>query len=90
MNDDPNERMRGAIRATLAELQACGRVKSLSDWCRHADLHESTLRMFLKGASKSLTVETCGALARAADVPIGVIIGEVPFPPTPAPAHAAE
>lgn len=87
-NAAPTDPVRCAIRSALSELVSRGSVSSLSDWCAQADLPESTLRMYLSGRTRSLTVDTCRALADAAGLPMAVLLGEAPFPPPVAPPAA--
>lgn len=47
-------------------------------WCAAADLDNSVLRKFLSGENDSLTLSSLSALAQAASVSIGEMLGERP------------
>lgn len=78
MEHDPLNQVRSAIRGVLDDLVKGGRFSSLSDWCSHAEMPESTVRMFLAGKTKSLTLQSAMALAKAADIPTSRLLGETP------------
>jgi len=77
MSGDCMDYYRGTLRAVLAQLIKTGRVKHLADWCRQAGFPDSTVHNFLSGRTHSLTINTVASLARAVDLPVSAILGEL-------------
>ncbi|MCG5239554.1 hypothetical protein MCW82_07200 [Azospirillum doebereinerae] len=77
-DDDGMNRYREALVAACAELQASGLVNSMYDWCKKAGLKsDATVRNFMNGRSRSLSIETYATLAAFAKRPIASLLGEV-------------
>lgn len=72
----------GAFRQALLdvcdELIEGGVVSSMNDWSNKAGIKsEATVRNFMAGRSRSLSIETYAALATVAKRPIAALLGEV-------------
>lgn len=70
------ERLRKALASVLKDLERGGIVKNRTEWCDRAEIPRSTLRMVLNGSSGSMTAVNYMKLARAAGLPIAVLLGE--------------
>lgn len=71
----------GAFRQALLdvcdELIKRGVVSSMNDWSNKAGIKsEATVRNFMAGRSRSLSIETYAALATVAERPIAALLGE--------------
>ncbi|WP_372394002.1 hypothetical protein ABMY26_00895 (plasmid) [Azospirillum sp. HJ39] len=76
-DEDGMGRYRQVILNVLEELMAAGVVNSLNDWAKKAGFGSSSVvRNFMKGDSRSLSIETYAALAAVANCPIAVLLGE--------------
>ncbi len=68
---------RRALLRVCAELKRDKIVNSMTDWSNKAGIKsEATIRNFIKGRSRSLSIETYADLARVAKRPISALLGE--------------
>ena len=66
------------------------KFRSNREWAAKAGIGEATLRKFMSGGSQAMELDKLMALARAADMTVSQMVGEVPpdsgdaTPPAPA------
>jgi transcriptional regulator with XRE-family HTH domain len=76
-DEDGMGRYRQVILDVCEDLAARGVVSSLNDWAKKAGFSSSSLvRNFIKGDTRSLSIETYAALASVAKCPIATLLGE--------------
>ncbi len=76
-DDDGMGHYRNALIKVCDELIAAGRVTSMYDWSKKATVKsDATIRNFMNGRSRSLSIETYALLAAFAERPIADLLGE--------------
>lgn len=76
--DDGMDCYRLALTKVCDELIAAGKISSMNDWMKKAGIKSgSTIRNFMHGRSRSLSIETYARLAAFANRPIADLLGEV-------------
>ena len=67
------------VRQTIIDFMQ-SRKLTRKTWCKQAGLSDRTLSHFLNGINDTITLGSLEKLAKAADVPVGVLTGEIPAP----------
>lgn len=68
--------LQDTLRRVMKDLIDRGQIDNPTDWARRAGVAEGTVREFLSGRTRTLTLERYILLAKAVGLPVSALIGD--------------